>query len=131
MPDPRTSTALRQLNDLSHQPDPPRWAWAIARLEPTGPLVLPVEARRALGVRTKERTPVRGVCHRTALVLQADVSGAAFVVDGRGRLLVPAWLRTGTLAAVVVGTRLDPVLVVIAPTRALDTLGDLLAGARR
>ena len=131
MHDPRTSSALRQLNDLGHDPDPPRWAWTIGRLEPTGRLVLPVEARRALGVRTNERTVVCGVCHRTALVLQVDVSGAAFVVDGRGRMLVPAWLRKGTADAVVVGTRTEPPLVVIALTTTLDALGDLLSGERR
>lgn len=131
MHDPRNSTALRQLSDLGHAPEPPRWAWAIARLEPTGRLVLPVEARAALDVRAGHRTPVRGVCHRVALVLLLDDAGAAFVVDGRGRLLIPAWLRTGTASEVVVGTRNDSSLVVIAPTTTLDTLGDVLSGERR
>jgi len=130
MPTLRTSTALRQLADLGHQPDPPRWSWAIARLEPTGRLVLPVEARLALGLTAGQRTTVRGICHRVALVLDADGAGAAFVIDSRGRLLVPAWLRAGTASAVVVGTRQDPALVLVAPTTTLDTLGDLLAGER-
>lgn len=74
---------------------------------------------------------MRGICHRVALVLDAGSVGAAFIIDSRGRILVPAWLRTRTAAAVVVGTRGDPALVVIAPTTALDALGDLLSGAHR
>ncbi|MEY2402706.1 MAG: hypothetical protein QOD38_257 [Acidimicrobiaceae bacterium] len=131
MHDLRTSTALRQLADLGHQPDPPRWSWAIARLEPTGRLVLPREARVALDVRSRERNTVRGICHRVALVLQTGGAGAVMVVDGRSRLLVPTWLRTGTAAAVIVGTRHDVPIVVVAPTTTLDTLGDLLSGERR
>ena len=131
MHDPRNSTALRQLADLGHQPDRPRWSWAIARLEPTGRLVLPVEARHALGVRAGHRTPLRGICQRVALVVRTDGSGALMAVDGRGRLLVPTWLRKGTAAAVVVGTRHDEPIVVVAPTAVLDALGDVLSGERR
>jgi hypothetical protein len=131
MPNLRTSTALRQLNDFGHQPNPTRWSWAIARVEPTGRLLLPVEARAVLGARAGRRTPLRGLCHRDALVLNVDEAGGAFVVDSRGRLLVPAWLRTGTAAPVVVGTRIDAALVLIAPTATLDPIGDLLSGTRR
>jgi hypothetical protein len=58
MHDPRTSTALRPLADPGHDPDPPRCTWAIARREPTGRLVLPTDARVALGV-VAERSVVR------------------------------------------------------------------------
>lgn len=45
MPDLGKSSALRQLTDLGHLPGPPDWVWAVARLEPSGRLLLPVEAR--------------------------------------------------------------------------------------
>jgi hypothetical protein len=77
MRDLRNSTALRQLVDLGHDPDPTRWAWAVARLDPAGRLLLAVEARAVLGIRLGQRTTVRGVCHRVTLVLAADGAGAA------------------------------------------------------
>jgi hypothetical protein len=36
MPDLRTSAALRQLTDLSLDPDPSEWAWAVVRLDLSG-----------------------------------------------------------------------------------------------
>lgn len=131
MHDPRNSTALRQLADLGHEPDPPRWAWAVARLDPKGRLLLPAEARLALGVRPGERTVVRGVCHRVALVLSAEGARALMSVEGRGRLVVPAWLRRGSASPMVVGTRSAPPMVVVAPTSVLDGLGDILSGESR
>ena len=72
-----------------------------------------------------------GGCHRVAMVLQRDGGGAPMVVDGRGRLSVPAWLRQGPGASMVVGTRYDAPVVVVAPSTVLDRLGDLLAGSSR
>jgi len=126
---PRTSTALRQLTDLGHEPDPPRWAWAVARLDAKGRVLLPPAARSALGVRLGDRTAVVGRCHRVAMVLQHDGGGAPMVVDNRGRLGVPAWLRRGPGASMVVGTRYDAPVVVLAPVATLDGLGDLLSGS--
>ena len=83
MPTLRTSTALRQLADLGHQPDPPRWSWAMARLEPTGRLVLPLEARDALHIAAGDRNTVRGICHRDALVMIAPTA----TLDTMGDLL--------------------------------------------
>lgn len=131
MRDLRNSTALRQLTDLGPDPGPSRWVWAIVRLDPKGRLVLPAEARRALGARTGERTSVRGVCHRVALVVSQDGAGAAMTVDARGRLVVPAWLRRGPDAAMVVAIRRDVAVVVVAPTTVLDGLGDILVGPSR
>ena len=131
MPDLRTSTALRQLADLGHHPDPPRWTWAVAHFDPAGRIALPSDARVALGARVGDRTEVRGVCHRISLVLSADGAGAPMVVDGRGRLCVPVWLRRGPCASLVVGTNHATALVVVAPTTALDGLGDVLVGESR
>jgi hypothetical protein len=54
------------------------------------------------------------------------------VIDVRGRLRLPAWLRlaadaTGT---VLVGRRTNPGVVVVAGTGVLDGIGDLLIGER-
>ncbi len=131
MHDHRTSTALRQLTDLGGELDPPRWAWAVVRLDAKGRVLLSPDARSALGVRLGDRTEVVGRCHRVAMVLQRDGGGAPMVVDGRGHLRVPAWLRRGPGASMVVGTRYDAPVVVVAPATVLDGLGDVLAGSSR
>jgi hypothetical protein len=64
MSDLRTSTALRQLTDLGgHEPDPPDWVWAVARLEPSGRLLLPGEARDALDTTARGHGEAIGMCH--------------------------------------------------------------------
>ena len=129
MHDPRNSTALRQLADLGPDPDPPRWRWGIVRPDPEGRLRLPAEARRALRFRPGHRHHVRGICHRFALVARVDDAGASLVVDSRGRLTLPVWLRRGTDRALVVGSDAAATTVVVAPIAVLDRLGELLAGA--
>jgi hypothetical protein len=66
MPDLRTSAALRQLPDLCPGPRKARWRWAVARVEPTGRLILPAEARAILGV----VGAARGTCNRVAFLLR-------------------------------------------------------------
>lgn len=128
MRDLRNSTALRQLADLGPDPGPSPWVWAIVRLDPKGRVALPAEARRAFGARPGERISVRGRCHRVALVVAPDGAGAAMTVDSRGRLVVPAWLRRGPDAGMVVAIRRDTPVIVVAPTTVLDGLGDILVG---
>jgi hypothetical protein len=50
-------------------------------------------------------------------------------VDGRGRLLLPVWLRraVGFSASLLVGTRHEDRFVVVTTTGVLDAMGDLLA----
>lgn len=93
--------------------------------------MLPAGARLALGSPPGRQTSVRGFCHRVALVVSPDGAGAAMTVDSRGRLVVPAWLRRGPSAAMVVGTRRDASVVVVAPTTVLDVLGEILMGPSR
>jgi hypothetical protein len=131
MRDLRNSTALRQLVDLGHDPDPPRWAWAVACLDPARRLLLAVEARAVLDIRLGQRTTVRGVCHQVTLVLAADGGGATLTVDSRGQVCLPAWLRRGSTSSVLVGANHATQLVVVAPTTVLDGLGDVLAGESR
>ena len=125
--------ALRQLADLGRDPDPPGWEWGIARVEATGRLVLPAEARAALGATTGRPSPVRGGCNRVALVLRSDGAGAVIAADRRGRLRLPVWLRRAAAGSgsLLVGTRLGRPMVVIASTGVLDGLGDALAGEPR
>lgn len=74
---------------------------------------------------------MRGICHRVALVLSPDGAGAAMTMDARDRLMLPAWLRRGPGASMVVGTRSDTPMVVVAATTVLHGLGDILAGPSR
>ena len=129
MRDLRNSTALRQLADLGTDPGPSPWAWAVVRVDPKGRVVLPADARIALGAPPGRQTSVHGICHRVALVLSPDDAGAEMGVDTRGRLGLPAWLRRGPATAMVVGTRGDRPLVVVAPASVLDAVGDLLTGS--
>ncbi|MGH9212469.1 MAG: hypothetical protein ACRD2C_17605 [Acidimicrobiales bacterium] len=122
----RTSTALRQLDDLGREPPPERWRWAVAKLQPIGRVALPPEARDAIGWSREETVVVRGRSRRLALVVRRDGPGAALGVDGRGRMYLPVWLRRGD--AVLVGARVDATLVVIAPVGVLDGMGELVVG---
>lgn len=123
MHDPRTSTALRHLADVSREPPPLRWAWAIARIDAKGRVGLPREALELLGA-----GPCTVRWHRLAIVLQPSTTGRA--PDGRGRLLLPVRLRHPD-AAYLIGTDRDRGRVVVALTSTLVGLGDVLAGADR
>ena len=131
MHDPRTSTALRQLADLSTTPGPSAWVWAVARPDPEGRLRLPAAARHALGVRSGHQREVRGICHRVALVVTPAGTGTSLVVDSRGRLTIPVWLRRGADRSLVIGVDHTAPIVVIAPVAVLDGVGNLLAGGPR
>lgn len=127
MPDPRTSTALRQLADIGSAPDPPAWSWGVVRLEPCGRLLLSPEARTVLGALRGQVLDVRGLCGPTALVLRPAGRGRTISIDRRGRIYVPMWLRRSP--SYLIGTRdEDPATVVVAPATVLDDLGDDLAG---
>jgi hypothetical protein len=130
----RHNTALRQLADLDHDdPGPSGWRWAICRIEAQGRLRLPAAARAALDATGGTSTRVRSISGGVALVLRLDGTGGGVTVtvDGRGRLRLPVWLRQAAPEGlVVVGTRDDPAGVVVASTRVLDGLGELLVGER-
>jgi len=131
MPDLRSSTALRQLTDLGRDPDPPDWVWAVAPLEPSGRLLLPVEARDALGTGARGHGDAIGMCHGAALVLRSSGHGRPMAIDGRGRLYVPVWLRRSPLPCLLVGTHAAASVVVVAPASVLDGLGDQLVAEAR
>jgi hypothetical protein len=132
MPDPRTSTALRQLTALGREPAPSRWSWAVRTYEPGGRLRLPAEAQAAIGFRPGASFEVSGLCQRVGLVIALDhFGGASLTVDPWGRLMLPAWLRRGAERSLLIGSDVDGSMVVVAPTGVLDSVGELLTGGPR
>jgi hypothetical protein len=128
MHDPRISTALRQLADLGDEPAGPRWSWAIVGLERIGRIRLPGPAMEALAVDGGGVVRVRST--RSALVVRPEGPGARAMVDGRGRMYVPVWLRHAAAGSrmLLVGAQVERGLVVVAAVGVLDGIGDLLAG---
>ena len=108
-------------------------------LDSEGRAGLPPVARRAVGVGAAGAT-VRAVARGPVLVLRADRdgdgAGAPLVVDGRGRVPLPAWWRPAcTGGACAVATRTagagEAPLILLAPTGMLDGLADVLVEERR
>jgi hypothetical protein len=128
MHDPRITTALRQLHDLADDAPSSRWRWSIVGLERIGRIRLPAVARAVLDAAPGGH--LRGRSDRTALALRKDGSGAAVTMDGRGRVVVPMWLRRASAEAgvLLVGACVDPAVVVVVPVAVLDRIGDLLIG---
>jgi bifunctional DNA-binding transcriptional regulator/antitoxin component of YhaV-PrlF toxin-antitoxin module len=102
-------------------------------LQPPGRVTLPAAARQVLGA-AGGGAKVRGLWWDVALVVRPAGPGRSMAVDGRGRLVVPVWLRQAVdpSASVLVGVRAAVApIVVVAPTRVLDRLGEILAGEGR
>ena len=126
MHDPRTSSALRTLADLTRVTEP-QWSWSIRRLDAAGRLCLPGVIVSALG---PGRWRVRW--HHLALVVGPDTGddGPRAVIDVRGPLTVPVWLRERG-QDVLVGLDRSGLSLVVAPVELLDRLGDVLAGGAK
>jgi hypothetical protein len=131
MSEPRASTARRQLAELEAVSDPPKWSWAIVTLEPSGRVRLPAvclcgarRRTRRLRTRVGDLSPglARGPCRR---------GWATVDDDGRGRLYVPAWLRRGHDASLLVGTRYTDRVVVLVTPAFFDRVGNALIGSLR
>ena len=131
MHDLRTSTALRQLADLDDGPNVPVWSWAVVALETSGRVRLPADACAVLSTRPGDSVEVRGVCRRDALVLRAAGDGRLLMIDRRGRLYVPAWVRRGDVTSMIVGTHHVERVVVLATATAFDPIGEALIGTSR
>ena len=127
----RSSTALCQLADFSDAPVRSAWCWAVVALEPSGRLLLPGEARIALNSQAGVSVEVSGVCHRDTFIVRGGGNGRRLTIDRRGRLYVPAWVRRGDIASLIVGTRNVDQTVVIIATSVLDHVGDDLIGGSR
>ena len=72
-----------------------------------------------------------GVCHRDTFIVRGGGNGRRLTIDRRGRLYVPAWVRRGDIASLIVGTRNVDQTVVIIATSVLDHVGDDLIGGSR
>ena len=126
MHDPRTSTALRALADLTGDPPPRRWTWSVGRLDAGGRLCLGRQTVTSLG-----HEPWRLRWQHLALVVAPDLSnGRLAEVDDRGRLQVPAWLRQRG-RDVLVGLDREARMLLVAPVDVLDRFGDVLTGPVR
>lgn len=103
------------------------WHWVVS-VDDRGRLTLPAPARREAGRGVDWRATSRG----DAVVLRPDGPGARIVVDGRGRLLLPSWLRARARSAggvvFVAARRPDASAVVVAPAGVLDGVAGALAG---
>ena len=100
-------------------------------LESSGRLLLPGEARIALNSQAGVSVEVSGVCHRDTFIVRGGGNGRRLTIDRRGRLYVPAWVRRGDIASLIVGTRNVDQTVVIIATSVLDHVGDDLIGGSR
>jgi hypothetical protein len=104
----------------------------MAGVDPADRVLLPADAWRVLGAWATVGAVMRG----RALVLR-DGEGAEVHADRRGRVILPAWLRSACspgdgpgAAAVIVAVRRPPAgdVAVIAPVNVLDALVGDLAG---
>lgn len=103
----------------------------MVRLEPSGRVRLPTAACAALEAHLGSSVEVSGVCHSDAFVVRAAGDGRRLTIDQRGRLYVPAWVRRGGNASLIVGTRHRDRIVVLAAPTVLDRVGDVLIGTSR
>jgi bifunctional DNA-binding transcriptional regulator/antitoxin component of YhaV-PrlF toxin-antitoxin module len=119
--------ALDALHRVGRRPAPARWRHWVVEVQRSGRVTLPPAARRiADGL-----PAVRAVSRDDALVLRRDGLGAAITLDGRGRLILPVWLRRLAAPAgsvLVAARRPDASVVVIAPVGSLDALVEGVCG---
>jgi hypothetical protein len=115
------------LREIGLEAEKTPWRHWIVALEQIGRVGLPPEARQVLGVGVR----VRAVSRDRTLVLHHGGAGASLPIDGRGRLVLPAWFRGSVRSSgsVLVAARsLAPAVVVLAPIGLLDDLVSRVAG---
>lgn len=107
------------------------WSFAIVALERDGRVALPPSARAVVAAWASPRALTRG----EFVLLRPGDAGRPVRIDGRGRLVVPYWLRdaAGPAASLFVGTRREPddkPIVLLAPPRLLAGFADALVEER-
>lgn len=125
-PAPRAALSLLRECD-SDRPVPQCQHWIVA-VEPTGRITLPSGARQVLG----SESCVQAATREGMLVLHGRDGGASLAIDRRGRLILPAWLRTlaRSSGSVLVATRaVGTPAVVVAPTDVLEGIVSHVAEA--
>jgi hypothetical protein len=101
----------------------PQWRHWVVGVEPPGRITLPPGARQVLGSGSSAQAVSRGGC----LVLHRGGVGASLPIDGRGRLIMPAWLRglARSSGSVLVAARAASTPAVVLVTT--DVLEDLVS----
>ena len=126
-----TQLPLPRLFDDPEPTEPDRWSFVIVTVDSSGRVNLPAACRAAFADVAVLRASTRG----EVVVLRTTGAGAAVRIGGRGRLVVPCWLRDATgptgslLVGVGLGDEAGPV-VVLAPARLLAGWADQLVGER-
>jgi DNA-binding transcriptional regulator/RsmH inhibitor MraZ len=118
---PVPRAALSLLREWDGERPVSQWQHWIVAVEPTGRIMLPSGARQVLG----SDSCVQAVTREGILVLHQRDGGACLAIDRRGRLILPAWLRTParSSASVLVAARaVDTPSVVVAPTDVLERI---------
>jgi hypothetical protein len=116
---PAPRAALSLLRDLDGHRPVTQWRHWVVRVEPTGRITLPPGARQVLG----SGSCVQAVTREGMLVLHGRDEGASLAIDRRGRLILPASLRTPAQSSgsVLVAARAAGTpAVVVAPTAVLE-----------
>lgn len=107
-----------------------KWSFAIVTVERAGRVTLPAAARSAI-----EGAKLRLSSRGEVALLRSGGGGRPGVVDGRGRVVVPCWLRdaAGPEGRLLVGTGTghdaEPV-VLFAPLKLLWGFADAMVGDR-
>jgi DNA-binding transcriptional regulator/RsmH inhibitor MraZ len=114
------------LAELGSEPRVPQWRHWIVGVEPIGRITLPADARHLLGTEVL----VQAVSRERMLVLRRAGVGASLPIDGRGRLILPAWLRGAARSSgsVLVSARSAAIpTVLLAGTGLLEDLASHVA----
>jgi hypothetical protein len=122
MAKPAARTALSLLCERDGGRHVPQWRHWVVGVEPTGRITLPPGARRVLGSESSAQAVSRG-----GMVLHRGGVGASLPIDGRGRLILPAWLRGAARSSgsVLVAARAACAPAVVLATT--DLLEDLVS----
>ena len=120
---PAARTALSLLCERDGGRHVPQWRHWVVGAEPTGRITLPPGARQVLGSESSAQAVSRG----GMLVLHHGGVGASLPIDGRGRLILPAWLRGAARSSgsVLVAARAASTPAVVLATT--DLLEDLVS----
>jgi hypothetical protein len=128
VPKPAPRAALSLLHEWDGHRPVPQWRHWVVGVEPTGRITLPPGAHQAIGSASGAQAVTRG----GMIVLRHGGEGASLPIDRRGRLILPAWLRTPARSSgsVLVAARaVGAPAVVVAPTDVLEGIVSQVAEA--
>jgi hypothetical protein len=116
------------LREIGSEAEATPWRHWIVALEQIGRVSLPPGARQILGVRGAGSELSVGIACWCCITV---VRGASLPIDGRGRIVLPAWFRgsvRSSRSVLVAARSLAPAIVVLAPIGLLDDLVSHVAG---